>query len=92
MTQHYCDAVTTPHTRVARAPKEPGSQTRCREGQEQLLVFDKEKKTQEVSQDHDHLLPEGRGELHRRGLHQDPLQVEGRLIVTRLLTIESFFF
>ena len=40
---------------------------------------------------HDHLLPEGRGEFHRRGLHQDPLQVEGRLIVTRLLTIESLF-
>ena len=36
----------------------------------------------------DHLLPAGRGLLHRRGLHQDPLQVEGRLIVTKHPAIE----
>lgn len=41
-------------------------------------------KPEDVNQNHDHLLPEGRGELHRRGLHQNPLQVEGRLIVTCL--------
>ena len=39
----------------------------------------------------DHLLPAGRGLLHRRGLHQDPLQVEGRLIVTKHPAIELEF-
>ena len=46
----------------------------------------------EVSRDHDHFLPEGRGELHRRGLHQDPLQVEGRLIVTRLFNNRNIIY
>ena len=36
---------------------------------------------------HDHLLPAGRGLLHRGRLHQAPLQVEGRIIVAHLIKI-----
>lgn len=83
-----CDGVTTSHTRVTRATQAL-SRDVLRVRSSLWFVI---KKPHCVNQDHDHLLPEGRGELHRRGLHQDPLQVEGRLIVTRLLTIESLFF